>query len=464
MDAKHLIRIGRPAAVVILAFAAFVYGFAASQLDIPPAGAVRSLYDWTRRQPQIRRSFQALRYRIALHREPRGRWAPVRPHPSMAGLTEEQREAARKFQGVGYLSGYEHAPFQIGVTAYKPRLAYNGFNLVVSGHAQEAVLMDMEGRPLHRWTHDARATFPGLEDLERIEIEAAFNLDTWRRAYLYPNGDLLAVYGGAGLIRLDKDSNLLWAFGQGCHHDVFVDAGGEIYVLTRKYRMLPRLHETRPVIEDFITVLDPGGVPLRSVSLLETFERSSYSAYLDKIPRFGDIFHTNTVKVLDGSQTHRSEIFKQGNVLISVRNMNAIAIVDMDTEEIVWALSGQWKAQHEPVLLANGNILLLDNQGHRGMSKVIEIDPFSQEIVWAFCGTPENGFTTDTCGSNRRLPNGNTLIVESDSGRAFEVTPDGRIVWEYFNPARAGKQDELIATLFDVVRLDSSFTAGWLDP
>jgi hypothetical protein len=245
---------------------------------------------------------------------------------------------------------------------------------------------------------------------------------------------------------------------------VFVNADGRIYVLTRKYRVLPRLDPTRPVVEDFITILDPGGKVLQSVSLLEAFEKSSYAAYLGKIPEYGDLFHTNTIQVLDGSQAHRSAIFKQGNVLISVRNLDVIGIVDMQTEEVVWALSGQWKAQHEPILLANGNILLLDNQGHRGMSKVIEIDPFTQQIVWAYYGTPANGFSTETCGSNQRLPNGNTLIVESDSGRAFEVTPGGQIVWEYYNPARAGDDGELIATLFDVVRLDPGHVAGWLAP
>ena len=34
----------------------------------------------------------------------------------------------------------------------------------------------------------------------------------------------------------------------------------------------------------------------------------------------------------------------------------------------------------------------------------------------------------------QRLANGNTLITESVNGRAFEVTADGRIVWEFLAP------------------------------
>ena len=34
----------------------------------------------------------------------------------------------------------------------------------------------------------------------------------------------------------------------------------------------------------------------------------------------------------------------------------------------------------------------------------------------------------------QRLSSGNTLICEGLWGRIFEVTPDGRIVWEYVSP------------------------------
>ncbi len=55
------------------------------------------------------------------------------------------------------------------------------------------------------------------------------------------------------------------------------------------------------------------------------------------------------------------------------------------------------------------------------------------------------------------MSNGNTLITESDPGRAFEVTPGKTVVWEYVNPRRSGKRKELIATLFEVVRLEPEF-------
>jgi hypothetical protein len=44
------------------------------------------------------------------------------------------------------------------------------------------------------------------------------------------------------------------------------------------------------------------------------------------------------------------------------------------------------------------------------------------------------------------LPNGNTFINEGVSGRLFEVTPTGDVVWEYVNPyfGPAGAPDRII--------------------
>ena len=36
-------------------------------------------------------------------------------------------------------------------------------------------------------------------------------------------------------------------------------------------------------------------------------------------------------------------------------------------------------------------------------------------------------------GSQKRLPNVNTFIAEDNTGRLFQVKPDGEIVWEYVN-------------------------------
>ena len=54
--------------------------------------------------------------------------------------------------------------------------------------------------------------------------------------------------------------------------------------------------------------------------------------------------------------------------------------------------------------------------------------------MWEYRAPEPTDFYSGSRGSNQRLPNGNTLIADSDSGRAFEVTSEGEIVWDYAVP------------------------------
>ena len=180
------------------------------------------------------------------------------------------------------------------------------------------------------------------------------------------------------------------------------------------------------------------------------------------LPGGSDVFHTNGLHVLDGAHAHRSPAFARGNVMVSMRHLDAIYVVDLDRELAIWGLSGTFRAQHDPQLLDNGNILLFDNLGRPGASSVLEIDPLRRVPIWAYAGSADAPFYSETCGTAQRLPNGNTLITETDAGRSFETTAEREIVWEFHSPFRAGAADEYIATLFDVVRLPAEFPLDWV--
>jgi hypothetical protein len=177
----------------------------------------------------------------------------------------------------------------------------------------------------------------------------------------------------------------------------------------------------------------------------------------------GDIFHTNSLEILDGRLAEAIPAFKKGNVLISILMLSVVAVIDLEQRKAVWAMKGEFQYQHHPTLLDNGNMLLFDNAGRGSKSTICEIEPLSQKTVWTYQGNPAHPFYSRSCGACYRLPNGNTLITESDGGRAFEVTDKGTIVWEYFNPNRTGSENEYIATLFDLQRIPTDFVSSWLD-
>ena len=94
---------------------------------------------------------------------------------------------------------------------------------------------------------------------------------------------LVGFFGGVGLLKLDKHSNLMWAYRGACHHQAFVTADGTIYVLTMRARIIRRINPDQPIVEDTVTTLDPDGHVLTQVSLLECFENSTYRDLLDDL-------------------------------------------------------------------------------------------------------------------------------------------------------------------------------------
>lgn len=387
-----------------------------------------------------------------------GRWGPVPPSAPAGELTAEQRAEIERLRAIGYAGGVRAAPGVDSVTVHDPARALPGLNLYTSGHAAEALLVDMNGRVLHRWQHDYERLWPEMEVPE--DTLGQYN---WRRVHLYPNGDLLAIHEGIGLIRLDRDSRLLWQFPGLTHHDIDVTPDGSIWTLSREVGIIPRIDPEEPSIEDLILRLSPEGELLERWSLLEIIERTG-GELLELLPPYGNLTYVNSLEMLDDRPLAWLPPSGGRRALVSLRRLDAIAILDLDAGEVVWSLTGDFRGQHDPTLLDDGTLLLFDNLGPGDQrSAVHEIDPATGEVVWEYRGSEARPFYSRTCGTSYRLANGNTLITESDGGRAFEVTPGGEIVWEYYNPHRAGDELQYIASLYDLRRFPASYVSDWLD-
>jgi hypothetical protein len=181
--------------------------------------------------------------------------------------------------------------------------------------------------------------------------------------------------------------------------------------------------------------------------------------------REGKLFdwtHGNTVGVLPENHWHEEghKEFKPGNVIICSRQLDEIYIIDRESKEVVWRYRGEYlggiSRPHEPLMIEKGlpgagNILLYDNGTDRvkyvrnnkatvaEITVVLEINPVSKQIVWLY---QEEEFYSAIQGTQQRLKNGNTFICESTSGRLFEVTDKGEVVWDYLMPPYPGSDEE----------------------
>lgn len=345
----------------------------------------------------------------------------------------------KQLQSLGYVDGtYDPRSERKNVILYRRGKTYDGYNFYSSRRQRGANLVDMKGKTIHRW----RASHKG----------------NWQHVELLPNGDVIVLVKNRRLSRYDVRSQLLWSTDGRFHHDFHIHEG-EIYALARVPKKGAELHSQARVFEDVVRVVSMDGEVIREISVLEALHESPYAFLLPSIPKKKlrnpnavlDVLHTNHVEVFDGRLRDRDPIYAKGNILLSMRNVNAIAIIDGETEKVVWIWGPtNLTFQHHPTLLDNGNILLFDNGVDA--SRVLELDPLSYEIVWRYA--PRAGFFSKTRGSNQRLPNGNTLITESDRGYAFEVTPDGRIVWKFANPRVSRKKRR--EAIWRMTRVDPS--------
>jgi hypothetical protein len=336
---------------------------------------------------------------------------------------------------------------ETGVTVNTPE-AYPGYTLYTSGHGSEASLVSLDGKVVHSWKLPYSTIWNETSPVKNPQPD---DFLYWRKARLLPNGDLLAIFvatgdtpWGYGMVKLDKDSNVLWSYLGQTHHDFDVAADGRIYGLTHEmrrntYEGHPQL--TVPRLDDFVVVLSPEGEEIKKVSILDALARSQYEWLLNRVPWYNkhDFIHTNNIDLIESGEVEALPFAKEGQVLLSFRDINTLALLDLESEEIVWALRGGWIAQHDPDILPNGNILIYDNLGgfgEGGRTRILEIDPITTGIEWRYVGSIEQPFFSEARGAQERLPNGNTLITETAGGRLFEVSQDGRIVWEFMNPVR----------------------------
>jgi hypothetical protein len=348
-----------------------------------------------------------------------------------------------------------------GVILYNRRKAYNGMNLFNSRNLSMAHLMDMQGRVLHTW-------------------EAKINEDdSWQHVEICENGDLLAIVKDRMLVRLDWNSNIKWFRQMRFHHDVAIAENGDIYSLVREEESVIVSGFSIPILNEYIVVLSSDGEIKEEVSLFDFFKGEIPPGKFAEIRRWmnnpqnqrelerrkenndfqftsrdpQNIFHINTVEIV-GRNIDR--VGKKGNLLVCALKLDLVGIIDLENQNMVWKWGpGNLSQPHHPALLENGHMLIFDNGIERRYSRVVELDPSRKRIVWEYLSDPPQQFFSVSRGSSQRLPNGNTLITESDKGYVFEVTSGGEIVWEFFNP-EIRMEDEKRAAIYRMTRIIDS--------
>lgn len=318
------------------------------------------------------------------------------------------------------------------VTIYDPSKAYDGYTLFGQMGSRDLYLVDMKGRFVQRWR------MPNVLGVYGKLLPNG-NLLVGQRLPTTPISDLPGASGQ--ILEIDWDGNVVWKY-----EDLYMNG----HEFDRMENGNTLISVWMPIPDDVAAKMK-GGIPgteREGVMWGDCFQEITPDGKVvwEWIAHEHMDFETDILCPLcprDGTYVNSLIALPDGNVLAHFRIINTIAIIDKGTGDIVWRWgSGHLGHAHNATLLDNGNILIFDNGLHRPLktgtsssySRVLEINPRTNEIVWEYRDQNLTSFYSSVCAGAQRLPNGNTLICEATKGRIFEVTSEKETVWEFTNP------------------------------
>jgi hypothetical protein len=333
----------------------------------------------------------------------------------------------------------------VGLLASDPERASPEYTLFAPLFVQNRniYLIDLQGNVIHTWTLPYS---PGLSGYLTERGTLFYNGRTSESSFLsrFP-------FKGGVVLEADWNGKVLWELRHPDHHhhgillrngNVLLNCMGRVpdeiarrvrggmvesNMLSGQYASQQK-DEADKMYSDYLAELTPAGTTVWEWRTLE---------HLD--PVSDGITEIQAPRTL-WAQGNSVEELPNGDILASFRPTSTVIRIARETGKIVWQLGPPTVAgQHAPTLLGNGNVLIFDNGVHRlddsmPYSRIIEVNPATNEIVWKYQDQPAWNFFSPRMGNAQRLPNGNTLITEASFGRLFEVTKGGEIVWEYVNP------------------------------
>ena len=387
--------------------------------------------------------------------------------------------------------------YPTGTTIYDPDHSWNGYTVLSPLRTQAVIVIDMNGNVVKRWdgyvnsaggparifpdgivmaANGARP--PHQESLELVQRDFEGNL-IWRfdRAEQITTSDGKTIWSARQHHDWQRED-----FPAGYYSPAFKPSieGSNTLILTHTNHARPNVAGAE-LEDDRLIEVSPKGEILWEWVASDHVDELGFSAdarnAIKAAPGVNnargsfDWLHVNSATYVGPNHffDDGDKRFAPNNIIISSREASFIAIVARDGS-IVWRIGPDFSAskelrairqiigQHHAHLIPKGlpgagNLLLFDNGGASGYgfpnpnapngsgsfaranSRVLEINPVTLQLVWSYAGPK---FYSSNISGAQRLPNGNTLITEGAGGRLFEVTKEGKIVWEYLYPEFGG--------------------------
>lgn len=207
---------------------------------------------------------------------------------------------------------------------------------------------------------------------------------------------------------------------------------------TESWHDVDRIDEHRYVVGD---IFNDRVFIVNSTTDLVTWEWMASSAYP---------FDSGSSRKTDWTHLNDVEMVRNGTVMVSVRNHDQIVFIDRRRGLMAnWTLGSDdardtLYEQHNPDYISEERggpaVVIADSENNRIVEYERENGTWRRTWVWSDA-------KTEWPRDADRLPNGNTLITDTHSGRIIEINESGSIVWQVNYPLayeaeRLGTGDE----------------------
>lgn len=336
----------------------------------------------------------------------------------------------------------------------------------------EARIVDADGNSIYRWALNWFDLWPDATHIDpRFKPRSPPGTHV-HGIVLLDNGDLVFNLERTGLYRVDGCGKIVWRLPRMTHHSVFRDDDGNFWVPSLDMVHTPRADlpgYTPPFVDYSILKVSDDGKILHEWRVADILVRNGLGSLLyispvddENVEVASDMLHVNDIEVFPRAVP--SGVFSPGDVMLSLRNINAVIVFGKEFNGVKHVFWGSFVRQHDPDFLDGNTISVFDNNppsAHSPLphSRVLRVSAARPGPDVLFDGDAGQQFFTNVMGKQQRLSNGNLLLTEAVGGRAIEVTPDRRVVWDYANLVADGK----IGRIDDAQRLSSSFDKPFFD-
>jgi hypothetical protein len=249
----------------------------------------------------------------------------------------------------------------------------------------------------------------------------------------------------------DRCSREIWRRDEAFHHQISTDDEGYVWSWRgagsaySQDQSIDRIDPSTGGTVESISLIDDVILPHRGARALFGLAES-FAGLSSLSGSTADLFHPNDVQPLPAALAEKFPLFKAGDLLVSFRNINLVAVIDRSTSEIKWSLRGPWTHQHDPEFMETGEISVFDNNhdgthantGNEKRSSIVIVNPNNGNLRSFLKDSAVRIFSAEM-GAHAWLPGGALQITSSHEGRVLEVDVNtGRVLFDFNNRVLKG--------------------------